>query len=152
MPTSSLLPPSQCRRHAAHNRRLPFGAFALVCSACRLQTARPQLAHGARQLVQTVCSPSVQTPSCAVQCSSRQEEHVRTCSAHAGAPSTRHWARPCSVQKSSAHTEQRYEHASQPQWSCLQTTSVAGGVPHCGHAKIQSPVPPAERCALNVAL
>src|SRR5438132_12583750 len=84
-PTGSLVPPSQYRRHAAHKRRLPFGASVWLCSACRLHTSRPQLPHAARHAEQAVCpSPSVQEPSCAVQCSSRQEGQTRTCSSHAG--------------------------------------------------------------------
>jgi serine/threonine protein kinase len=74
----------------------------------------------------------------------------RTCSAHAGRLSTRHSTIPCCAQKSSLHTEQRYEHASHEQWSCLQTTSASGTVPHCGHVRIQSPAPLDERCALKV--
>src|SRR2546430_6483180 len=39
-PTGSLVPPSQYRRHSEHRRRLPLGASAWLCSACRLQTDR----------------------------------------------------------------------------------------------------------------
>src|SRR5438046_3053936 len=76
--------------------------------------------HGARHVEQAVCPsppspPSVEMPSCAVQCCSRHEGHTCTCSAHAGWLSTRHSAMPWSAQKSSAQTEQRYEQASQLQ-------------------------------------
>src|SRR5439155_9677523 len=114
-PTGSLVPPSQYLRHAVHRRRLPFGASAPLCSACRLHTTRPQLPQGARQAEHAVCPSSAQTPSWAVQCCRRHEGQTRTCSSHAGCSSTRHWAMPWSLQKSSAQTEQRVEHASQPQ-------------------------------------
>src|SRR5207249_10084797 len=52
----------------------------------------------------------------------RHDGQTRTCSSHAGCSSTRHCAIPWSLQKSSAQTEQRDEHASQPQWSCRQIT------------------------------
>src|SRR3989454_6524438 len=115
-PTRSLDPPSQVRRHAVQRRRRPFGASAWLCSACRLQTTRPQLPHGSRHVAQAACPSSAHTPSCAVQYCNRHEGHTRACSSHAGCPSTRHSARPCSAQKSSAQTEQRCEQASQPQW------------------------------------
>src|SRR5207244_5171255 len=105
-PTGSLVPPSQYLRHSVQRRRLPFGASAPLCSACRLQTTRPQLPHGARHAEQAVCPSSAQTPSCAVQCWSRQEGHTRTCSSHAGCSSTRQCAMPWSAQNPSAHTEQ----------------------------------------------
>src|SRR5437667_1127205 len=93
---------------------------------------RPQLPHGARHAVQAAWPSSAQTPACAVQCWRRHDGHTRTCSSHAGWPSTRHWTMPCSAQKSSAQTEQRCEQASQlqcpPSWR--HTTSVAGGAPH----------------------
>src|SRR6266516_7855790 len=85
-----------------------------------------------------------------VQCSSRHDVHTCTCSSHAGKPSTRHSAVPCSTQKSSPHTEQRCEQASQPQWSCRQIPSVAGGRPQCGHASDQPDTPLSDRCAANV--
>src|SRR2546428_422376 len=133
-PTGSLVPPSQYLRHAVHRRRLPFGASAPLCSACRLHTTRPQLPQGARQAEHAVCPSSAQTPSWAVQCCRRHEGQTRTCSSHAGCSSTRHWAMPWSLQKSSAQTEQRVEHASQLQWSCRQTTRAVGGPPQCGPA------------------
>src|SRR3989441_1196844 len=126
-PTGSFVPPSQYLRHAVHRRRLPFGASAPLCSACRLHTTRPQLPHGARQAVQAVCPSSAHTPSCAVQCCKRHEAQTRTCSSHAGCSSTRQCAMPCSAQKSSPQTEHRDEHASQPQWSCRQITRLVGG-------------------------
>src|SRR2546430_16328061 len=71
-PTGSLVPPSQYRRHSEHRRRLPLGASAWLCSACRLQTIRPQLAHAARHSEQAMCPPSAPTPSCTEQCAIRQ--------------------------------------------------------------------------------
>src|SRR2546430_6835486 len=110
-----------------------------------------QLPHGARHAEQAVCPSSAQTPSWAVQCCKRHEGQTRTCSSHAGCSSTRHCAIPCSLQKSSAQTEQRDEHASQPQWSCRQITRAVGERPQCGHASTQPDPPLRDRWALNGA-
>src|SRR5258708_22871891 len=52
------------------------------------------------------CPSSAHTPSCAVQYCNRHEGHTRACSSHAGCPSTRHSARPCSAQRSEEHTSE----------------------------------------------
>src|SRR5437870_966505 len=150
MPTGSLVPPPQYRRHAEHKRRLPRGASARLCSACRLQTIRPQLPHAARHAEQAVWPPSAQTASCTEQCAMRHDWHTRACSSQAGCSSTRQRAMPWSAQKSSAQTEQRDVQASQPQWSCRQITRLAGGRPQCGHASNQADPPLRDRCALKV--